>query len=294
MSEADWRLLEAFVRVAEHGSLTAAAHEMGISQPTAGRYIQGLEAQLGLTLFVRHSRGLTPTERALELLGSAREVDERVRELLRRAGGQGEAPSGTVRVSANEPLGAQVLMPAFRELRQAHPAIQVELLIDNSVSNLSQREADLAVRMFRPTQLDLIAKRLGEIPLGMYAHRDYLACHGEPRELGELDGHTLIGMDRDANFARIIAELGMTHRHFAFRCDNILAHWHAAMAAVGIATLHRPMARRRSELVPVLEELELDPLELWLVTHEGLRGNAAVRLVFEALERALLDYLNGA
>ena len=145
-----WTLIEAFVRVAEEGSLTRAAKALRVSQPTLSRHIQALEEQLGVPLFVRHARGLSATERGLELLASAREVDEGVQQFLRRATGLRVEPEGSVRVSAAEPIAVHVLCPAFARLRTAHPKIALEIVVDNSIANLSRREADIAVRMVRP------------------------------------------------------------------------------------------------------------------------------------------------
>lgn len=294
MPHLDWTLIETFVRVAETGSLSAAAKSLGSSQPTASRNVHALEEALGARLFVRHSRGLILSERGAELLAGAKAIDEGVRELLRRATGLRDAPKGSVRVSVNEPLGVHALPPCFASLRERFPGVAIELVIDNSVANLSRREADIAVRMFRPQQLELVAKKVGEVALGFFASRTYLKRHGAPMSVIDVGGHTLIGSDRDPSWIRAIAKLGLEPRHFAFRTDSILAQIEAMVRGVGIGATHLGIASRFSDLVRVLPDLPLEPLPVWVVMHQDLRGDPAVRAVYDALATALSDYTNGA
>ncbi|MCA9672778.1 MAG: LysR family transcriptional regulator [Myxococcales bacterium] len=288
----DWSHLEAFVRIASAGSLSQAARELGVSQPTLSRHAQALEESLGVSLFVRHARGVSLTERGHELLASARTIDDEVQALMRHARGARQTPAGTVRLSVNEPIANFVLAPAIAALRREHPRITLELVVDNSAANLSRREADLAVRMFRPDQLDLVAKRVGEVELGLYVSRDYIAHHGLPTielaALPGLGGHTLIGFDRDPSFPRMLRAIGMQHSQFALRCDSITTQIELCLAGAGIAGLHVPTAARHGDnLVRVLREIPLEPLEIWLVMHQDVRGDIAVRAVMEAIEPAL-------
>jgi DNA-binding transcriptional LysR family regulator len=287
-----WSLLETFVRVAEEGSLTRAAIRLGASQPTLSRQIQSLEEELGVTLFVRHARGRALTDRGEELLASAREVDDRVDQFLRRATGLRAEPEGSVRITAAEPIAAHVLEPAYREVRRRFARISLEVVADNSIASLSRREADVAVRMTRPVQLDLVAKRLGTIAIGLYASTEYLAEVGEPRGLDDVDSHTLIGFDRDEYWLALVTALGMRPEQFRFRSDSILVQIEAARAGVGVAALHVNLASRYPDLVRVLPELPLAPLEVWLVVHRDLRGDPAVRAVLESLERVLTGYVD--
>lgn len=292
MANPDWKLIETFVRVAETGSLTAAAALLGTSQPTASRNVQALEDALGARLFVRHSRGLSLSDRGAELFASAKALDEGVQSLFRRATGLGEVPKGTVRVSVNEPIGVHVLPPAFAKLRRAFPQISIELVIDNRVANLPRREADIAVRMFRPEQLDLVARKVGDIELGFFASRDYVRRCGLPSGMHDLAGHTLVGSDRDPTFPRAVAAIGLRPEQFGFRTDSILAQIEAIVRGVGIGGTHLRIAARFPTLVRVFPDLSVDPLEVWIVMHQDLRADPAVRTVFDALSSALQSYTN--
>lgn len=294
MAAPDWKLVETFVRVAERGSLTAAAQALGTSQPTASRQIAELEEQLGTRLFVRHSRGLGLTDRGAELFAGARALDEGVQALFRKAGGLRDAPKGTVRVSVNEPLGVHVLPPCFATLRRDYPDIAVELAVDNAVVNLSRREADVAVRMFRPEQLDLVAKKVGVVEVGLFASKKYVRQHGLPESLAEATGHTLIGSDRDPSWQRGIARLGLRPEQFAFRTDSLLAQIEAIAAGVGIGGMQLGIARRLANLVRVLPSFAFEPLDVWVVMHQDLRGDPAARAVYEAVSGHLEAYASGA
>jgi DNA-binding transcriptional LysR family regulator len=290
MNHWDWSLIQTFVRVAETGSLTAAAKALGKSQPTASRDVQALEDAIGARLFVRHSRGLALSDRGAELFSSAKVLDESVEGLFRRATGTRDVPKGSVRITVNEPLGVHVLQPCFAALRRDFPGVAIELVIDNSVANLSRREADIAVRMFRPEQLDLVAKKVGAVELGFFASRDYLKRHGVPTTVDDVTGHTLIGSDRDPSWARAIQALGLLPEHFAFRTDSILAQIEAIASGVGIGGTHLAIAARFPRLVRVLPELRVPPLEVWVVMHQDLRGDSAVKVVYDALSKSLGDY----
>ena len=287
----EWQRIEAFVRVASAGSLTSAAREMRISQPTLSRHVQKLEEQLGVQLFSRHARGLALTDRGAELLAAAEEIDERVDVLVRQAKGLRSEPTGSVRLSVNEPLGIFVLGPCFATLRRLHPKIALEIVVDNSPSNLSRREADIAIRMYRPHQLDLVAKRIGELPIGLFASAAYAEGHGLPTSIGEIDRHTLIGFDRDQFWHETIAKMGLRAEQFTFRTDSIAAQIEAIRHGVGIGALHIAMANGIGGLVRVMEPLPIPPLEVWLVVHYDVRQSPAVRAVLDALAPALHEYI---
>ena len=177
----NWDELRTFVEVARDGSLSAAARRLGLTQPTVGRHIDALEAALGLTLFARSPRGLTPTPAALALEPHVEAMAAAAAALARTASGEAAADRGAVRVTASEIIGSEVLPPILAAFHATHPGIAVELALSNRTADLARRDADVAVRMVRPTQSGLVARRIGSSRIGLYAHRDYLARFGEPR-----------------------------------------------------------------------------------------------------------------
>jgi DNA-binding transcriptional LysR family regulator len=199
-----------------------------------------------------------------------------------------------VRLTASELVGVEVLPPILARFRETNPEIELELALSNRQQDLLKREADIAVRMVRPRQTALVARRIGHVPIRLFAHRDYIARHGMPADLGELVRHTLIGFDRDdAPWRDAQAGLRITRQLFAFRCDNDLAQLAALRAALGIGGCQMPLAAREPTLVPVLPHAIAFDLEMWLAMHEDLRANQRVRLLQEHLHAELSAYLKG-
>jgi DNA-binding transcriptional LysR family regulator len=291
----NWSLIRSFLAALDHGSLMAAARALGIHQPTVGRHIAELEGQLGVTLFERTGRGLLPTADAARLAEAARAMAAGADRLARQARGVQAAVSGSVRVSASQPVACVLLPPILARMRLALPDIQIELVVSNALSNLLQREADIAVRMVRPDQGSLIGKRIGQVGIGAYAHRDYLQRRASPRQPEDLVQHELIGNDRQTDIVRGFAALGhaITHEHFALRTDDLMAYEALVRAGAGIGFLARYLARRSPELVPVLPSLSIPPLPMWLVVHREIRSSPRIRAVWDHLAQALPAELGG-
>ncbi|MDL5364299.1 LysR substrate-binding domain-containing protein [Xanthomonas sp. NCPPB 2654] len=289
-----WELYRTFLAVLEEGSLSAAARALALTQPTVGRHVAALEKALAVPLFVRSQTGLLPTDAALALRGHAQSMASIAASLQRAAGRHGEAVQGTVRIAASEVIGAEVLPPVLAGLRRAHPQLRLELVLSNRVQDLLHREADVAVRMTRPQQDLLVARRIGEVALGLYAHRDYLARHGTPQGLDELVQHALVGFDAETPFLRAArAALPLWRREaFALRADSDLAQLALIRAGCGIGFFQMPLARRTPSLVPVLPQQVRLGLETWITMHQDLRGSAACSAVFAALADAMTAHVS--
>ncbi len=289
-----WELCRSFLAVAREGSLSAAARALGQTQPTIGRHVAELEAQLGgLVLFTRSPRGLRPTEAALELLPHAEAMAAAAAALVRAASGEREAERGTVRITASEMIGGEVLPPILADFRERHPRIAVELVLSNRTEDLLRREADIAVRMVRPTQGALLAQSLGDITLGLHAHPRYLAAHGAPEDLAALERCSLVGFDAETPIVRSIGQAvgaSLNREMFAFRADSDLAQYAALRAGFGVGICQNGLGRRDG-LVAVLPEALSFDLPMWLVMHEDLRGSRRMRLMFDHLARALAVYI---
>jgi DNA-binding transcriptional LysR family regulator len=288
--EPDWALYRAFLAVATHGSLSGAARALGLSQPTLGRQIAALEAALGTALFTRSPSGLMPTEAALALQPHAEAMAASAAALV-RALGPGDGERGVVRVTASEVVGAMVLPPMLAALREAHPGIALELVLSNRNDDLLRREADIAVRMARPTQGALHGRKLGVVQMGLFASKAYVQKHGRPTRLEDRGGHTFVGYDHLPSYAgRMTSDLPITRALFEIRCDSELAQLMLTQAGAGIGACQTALARRL-ELVPVLPGAFGFPMETWVVMHEDLKAVRRVRIVFDALAAGLSDYL---
>jgi DNA-binding transcriptional LysR family regulator len=285
----DWSLVRSFLAVLDHGSLLAAARQLQSSQPTIGRHMAELESQVGLVLFERTGRGLLPTEAALRLAESARLMQSGADQLARSVAGSDRSTSGTVRITASQPVACYVLPPLLAQMRLTLPEVQVELVSSNAVSNLLRREADIAVRMVQPEQATVIAKRVGKVALRACAHQDYLRRRGIPRRPLDLLSHDLIGGDRNEETLKGFAARGLSvdRENFAFRTDDLIVVWQAVRAGLGIGFVSEHLIRTEPAVVPLLPKLNIDPLPVWLAVHREIRTNKRIRAVYDFLADAL-------
>src|SRR3954469_16107377 len=219
-TEPGWELYRSFLAVVRAKSLSGAARALSLTQPTLGRHIDALEAAFGASLFTRSQAGLLPTAGAVTLIPHAEAMASAARALARAASGEADEARGAVRIAASEMIGTEVLPDVLTAFREQHPRIEVELVISNRTEDLLRRDADIAVRMVKPTQSALLARRLGTLHLGLHAHPDYLKRHGTPRSLEELQKHPLIGFDSAASLRRLPAlSVPISRDLFSFRCD---------------------------------------------------------------------------
>lgn len=288
-----WDHWRSFIAVAEEGSLSGAARALRLTQPTLGRHIDLLEQALGAPLFLRAVHGMALTDLGRELLPEARAMASAAAALERVASAPQDALRGTVRLTASEVVGAEVLPAVLAPLLAAHPGLQVELVLSNRSEDLLRREADLAVRMVRPSQAGLLARKIAKVRIGLYAHARYLAAQGVPQSPADLAAHVLIGPDRDPAMLAALASAGLDRRSLRFRADREAAQLAALRAGLGIGAAQAGIARACPELHPVLAEHIAFRLDVWLAMHEDLRASARVRLVFDHLAAQLPPALAG-
>jgi DNA-binding transcriptional LysR family regulator len=290
-SSLEWSLVQAFLAVAEHGSLSAAARALGSSQPTLGRQIRSMEEELGVELFLRHEKGLELSETGRSLLGSARAMRQAVHDLELRAAGKGEALEGTVRITSSVAVATHHLPAIIARLRREEPLIAIELFPSDESSNLHFREADIAVRMYRPTQLDLVTQFLGELSLGVFAAKSYAERRGLPATVAELLGHDVVGMDRNTAILEGFRRGGfpVEREWFKVRCDDTATYWQLVRAGCGIGFGQTSIGRHDPELVEVPLDLGLPRLSVWLTAHEALRQMPRVRRIWDRLAEGLRE-----
>jgi DNA-binding transcriptional LysR family regulator len=292
--EPDWSLYRSFLAVLREGSLSGAARSLGLTQPTMARHIEALEAAIGVELFTRSQQGLAATESALELRPYAESLAATTAAMMRMASGQGQAVKGTVRVSASQIMGAEVLPPIFSSLREQHPDLEIELLLSNAVDNLLRRDADIAVRMVEPVQEALVVKRLGSVAVGLHAHRRYLERAGKPHSRNDLHSHSMIGFDHETPAIRSMRQRvpGFESIRFAFRTDSDIAQLMAIKAGFGIGMCQVALAQRDPDLERVLPSAFDLKLGVWLAMHDNLRSTPRCRAVFDGLAAGLRTHVD--
>lgn len=289
--EPGWELYRSFLVVVRERSLSAAARALALTQPTIGRHIDALEAALDMPLFTRSQSGLRATEAALALVPHAEAMASAAAALARTASGQAEEERGAVRITASEMIGAEVLPPLLATFRRHHPRIDIELVLSNRSQDLLRRDADIAVRMVKPTQGALLARKLGTLQLGLHAHPSYLQAHGAPRTPEELRQHPLIGFDSAASMQRLPkSKLPLSRDWFAFRCDSDLAQYAALRAGFGIGACQNALAKRDG-LVRVAPGAFEFQLGMWVVMHRDLKASRRMRLMFDYLAVELTRYV---
>ena len=285
MAISDWTITRSFLAVAETGSLSAAARVLNLSQPTLGRHIAQLESDMNLTLFNRSARGLIQSDAAKALLPHAIAMRDAAARMSLAAAGQEETLSGTVRVTASRVVANYILPAMLAQLRQLEPHIQIELVPSDSSENLLFREADIALRMYRPTQLDVITVHLCDLPLGLYATPSYINQTGMPQTFEDLAALEFVGFDRSDSMIGIMRNLGLrrVREDFALRCDDQIVYWNLVRAGCGIGGMQTVIADADPTVVRVARFITLPALPIWLTAAEALRQTPRIRRVFDHL-----------
>ena len=285
----DWNRARAFLVTAEEGSLSAAARALGMAQPTLGRQVTTLEQELGVALFERVGRGLSLTPSGLELMEHVRAMGEAASHVSLTASGQSQSIEGSICITTTEVYAAYVLPPIIEELRRSAPGITVEIVASNAVSDLRRREADIAIRNGRPTDPDLIARKVKDDAAQLYATPGYLDRIGRPKNFAEFSKADFIGFDNNQPILDGLNALGfsLTGRNFPILTGSHLVHWELVKQGLGIGV----MPVRTGDAEPAVQRVlpSLDPIEIpvWLVAHRELKTSRRVRLVFDFLFDAL-------
>lgn len=287
-----WETQRVFLAVLRTGSLSAAARALGIAQATARRRIDALEHSVGTSLFVRSPAGLMPTDTARDLVAHAESMALAAEAFARAASAQASEAGGTVRVTASQLLGVEVLPPMLRALREASPGLALELSVSNRMEDLALQEADVAVRIRRPTEATVVTRHVGDLRVGLYATEALLAHKGTPCSLDDLGRYPLIGPDRNLTELAFLGQQGLacSLASSVVRTDCHLAQFAALRAGLGIGVCANQLARQHG-LVQVLPAEVAFRVDIWVAMHHDLRRVRRVVQVFDGLTRALQQYL---
>lgn len=289
----DWTHIRAFLAVAETGSLSAAARALGQSQPTLGRHIKAAEASLGATLFVREPGGLRPTEIGAALLDPAREMAAASARLETLAAGRDMRVSGTVRITASVVVSHYLMPGIIARLREVEPEIEVELAPTDTTENLIFREADIAIRMFRPTQLDIVTRKIGESPMALYGSRDMLSRYGQPTSIEDLRSLPFVGFDRSDAILRAFRQVGLNvaKDFFGVRCDDQAAYWRLVCAGCGVGGMQTVIGDGEPQVARLTFQPALPALPFWLAAQEAMHKTPRVKRVWDFLLTELSERL---
>ncbi|MGR3594067.1 MAG: LysR family transcriptional regulator [Limimaricola soesokkakensis] len=281
----DWNRARAFLVTAEEGSLSAAARALKLAQPTLGRQVEALETELGVALFERSGRGLRLTPSGHELLEHARIMGEGARALHLAAWGQTEALEGEVAISASDAYASYLLPPILARLHRAEPRIRIEVVVSNALSDLSRREADIAVRNVRPTEPDLIARRVRDASARLYAAPRYLDRLGRPGTAAGFSSAEFIEIDASGSLMKLLNTKGfaLDVGNFPYMCRSFTVMWELVRQGMGIGILDD----RIGDADPLVERAVPDfvPVDfpVWIVAHRDIARSRRLRVVFEAL-----------
>ena len=285
----DWNRARAFLVTAEEGSLSAAARALDMTQPTLGRQVTALEQELGVALFERVGRGLVLTPGGLELVNHVRAMGDAANRVSLTASGQSQNIEGSICITASEVHAAFLLPPIIAKLRQAEPGINVEIIASNTASDLRRREADIAIRSFQPTQAELIARKIKDVPARLYATPGYLESIDTPTCHEDLKRADFIDFDSTDRLLNGLNALGLnlTRRNFPIQTENHLVQWELVKLGLGIGIMPADIGDAEPLVQQALPELEPITFPIWLTTHRELKTSRRVRLVFDLLATEL-------
>lgn len=285
----DWNRARAFLVTAEEGSLSAAARALGMAQPTLGRQVAALEAELGVALFDRVGRSLTLTPSGMELVEHVRAMGDAANRVSMTASGQSQTLAGTVRITATEVSSAFLLPSIIAQLRLDEPGIEIELVATNAMRDLRRREADIALRSVRPSDPDLIARKIRSSEARLYAAKSYLERVGRLSSNEDLNKAHFIGFEENDDFLRALNGLGLslTAANMPIRCASHLAQWQLVKEGAGLGVMVTEVGDAEPDVCRAAPWFPPFPFDVWLVAHRELRTSRRMRLVFDRLAEAL-------
>ena len=281
-----WDDLKYFLAMAEEGSLSAAARKLTVSQPTLSRRLTALEEDIGAEVFLRTRSGLELTSLGAELVQHARHMQDDVHSVERLITGHDSSLKGSVKISCIDIIGTEWLIKHIAPFHEQYPGITVEVTVANTTSDLLRGEADIALRMFRPAQNELIARKIATMNYGYYASRDYIERMGKPETFADLKEHKFVLPHDDILALTSRSSAGYNRaalQDAVFRSNNLLALAAAVREGLGIGAHCCMLAHDDANMVRLFGNHLVFSSDLWLVSHADLRRSARIRAMYDYL-----------
>lgn len=290
----DWDKLRIFHAVAEAGSFTHAGATLNLSQSAVSRQISSLEESMGVSLFHRHARGLLLTEQGELLHKTAREIFGKLSMIEGQISDSKQLAEGPMRITVAEFFGSTWLAPRLGKLREEHPDIQLTVLLDDRILNLGMREADAAIRLYKPEQPDLIQRHLTTLQFQICASPDYIKKHGTPKDVKDLRNHTLIGFPENVpvpfanpNWLFRLAGVDTDLDNNLLMLNSIYAIQRSVESGAGIAALPSYMIRNNENLQVLLPEAERSSVDVYFVYPEERKNSKRIAIFRDFLLETL-------
>ena len=286
----DWTQAQAFLMTAETGSFSAAADKLGLSQPTIGRHVAALEDDLGVSLFDRVGKSVVLTENGLSILAHVKMMREAADQMTLTATGHVQSIAGKVSVTASDTLCAHNLPQIVSRLRKAHPEIEVEIISSNEVQDLRRREADIAIRHVRPSQPELIAKRVRSYTAHLFGATSYLDQIGRPQSPSEIGPNVqFIGLNSSDQIRLMLNSLGFSlePRQFMVTTNSGVTGWEMVKAGIGLSMMFKEVTEQTNGIEMILPEIVNIECPIWLVTHRELHTSQRMRIVYDFIANAI-------
>jgi len=290
----NWDGFRYFLASADAGSLTAASKLLGSNQPTVGRHIDNLELALGIKLFQRSVRGLILTQEGKDIYERSLHIQNSIMQIQHVAESGKETIRGVVNLSVPEGLGQEIIIPALEKFYQKYPNINLVLNVSSSTSNLTRGEADIAVRLFRPNEVDLVAKHLGEMKMSLYSSSRYKEKYSLPKNLDDLNTHKIITYGEQFSSLpenKWLIEHSYSSLHI-FSSDSTAARLKATLSGIGISIQPEILVKSNTDLIPVLNKEKIPSHNVWLVYHKDIRHMKRIRTVVDFITICLKESLS--
>lgn len=279
----DWDKLRIFHTAAESGSFTHAAEKLGMSQSAVSRQISALEDDLGLKLFIRHARGLVLTEVGEQLFRTAHRMHWELQQVETQMSESQDVPTGPLIVTTTVGIGSTWLSSRLDEFLKLYPLIQLEIRLNDAELDLAMREADVAIRLHRPNQSEMIQRKLFTVHNHFYASEGYVAENGMPKNVEDLDNHRIVSFGEpvpsflgDINYLERLGRADNSPRRASLKVNAIYGMLQAAQAGIGIAMLPDYVTERADGLVRVLNEIQIPEYEAYFVYPPALKSSKRV------------------